>query len=176
MQLMNSSEAKGLLPFAEVAVQVETSPNGAGLLLTDVIHQQTFCPFQSKVGFHSIGKDWRNVSATDDDPFGSLWNKLLTKGALVIAFINLLHCLCNDCHLQQMSDDKLIWRYLHCYSLWSMRGATGLIGETFFKCLQYNSTRPYKSTSLVWSKLRILATTYKGCSLSRREVGSIRHN
>ena len=161
-QLMNCPEAEGLLPLAEVALEVNSSTDDGIILLNhDSDSSKVFCflplPIRSRLPFHvngffSIGKDRRNISATDDQSFGSLWNKSLARGALVKAFINLLYTLCKDCDLQKVSDTKVKQQYLrYYYSLWNMSGATGLISETLVS--EFKKTVPELTCPLIWSEV-----------------------
>ena len=154
--------AEGLLPLAEVAIKIDPSGNDLKILPnSDSDASKVFCflplPIQCKLPFHvngffSIGKDRRNVSATDDRTFGSLWNKSLAEGALVTAFVNLLQILCRECDLKDVSNSEMKVKFLHCYySLWNMNEASGLISTSFASA--FRKCAPNLTCQIVWSEI-----------------------
>ena len=160
--MIRKPEASGLLPLAEVGLQIDSSKECLKIMsCTDSNPSKVFCflplPIQSKLPFHvngffSVGKDRRNVAATDDKTFGSQWNKSLAEGALVSAFVHLLHSVCNECNLQTMSNSESKAKFLRSYyALWNVSGASGIIGTSFeaaFKKCASALTCP-----LIWSEI-----------------------
>ena len=172
IQLINSPEAEGLLPLAEIALKVDPSKDIWKCLPTyDLDKSKIFCflplPIKSKLPFHvngffSIGKDRRNILATDDKSFGSRWNESLAEGALYSAFLNLLQNLNKECHLHKILDTDVKQQYLHCYySLWTF-SVSGFIGETFVNA--FKKRVPELTCPLIWSEVS------GGCWLSPKEV------
>ena len=160
--IQQSHEAKGLLSLAEVAIKIDPSINQQVLMpIPDSKYGKVFCflplPITTSLPFHvngffSIGRDRRNISAADDETFGSLWNQSLAEGALVSAFINLLKSLCSKCDLTGVSDPEVKRKYLlSYYSLWKFSGAAGLISSSFTAA--FKKCVPTLKNSIVWSEI-----------------------
>ena len=155
-------EAKGLLPLAEVAIKLDSSsteqmwkPN------SDCKYGKVFCflplpitiplPFHVN-GFFSVGKDRRNISATDDESFGSLWNQALAEGPLVPSFIHLLSNLCSKCNLSVVTNPEIKEKYLcSYYALWKFSGASSLIGDKFI--VAFKDCIPKEEHPIIWSEI-----------------------
>ena len=160
--LQRHPEAVGLLPLAEVAIRLDPSKKDPTFNIPTTSYDmgKVFCflplPIESKLPFHvngffSIGKDRRNISATNDGTFGSLWNKSLAEGALVAAFITLLQSLTNKSNLQHLSNPDVKQEYLHCYYLlWKVKDAAGLIGDSF--AAAFKKCVPTIMHSILWSE------------------------
>ena len=166
--ICNQSEAEGLLNLAEVAVQIEPSKDILKIVAnSDSNPSKVFCflplPIKCKLPFHvngffSVGKDRRNVSATDDSTFGSLWNKSLAEGVLISAFIHLLECLCKEYESLPAPTPELKSKFLRkYYSLWKLDGASGLIDTTFETV--FKKCAPTLKCSIMWSEIN------RGCWL-----------
>ena len=136
-------DLEGLLPLAEVAIRLDPSKEDPSFNVPSSKCDlgKVFCflplPIKSGLPFHingffSIGKDRRNISATDDRTPESLWNESLAEGALVVAFITLLQSLTSESNLQCLSNPALMKQYLQSYYwLWRMKDAEGLVGSGF---------------------------------------------
>ena len=126
----------GLVPFGEVAVSIEVATGGS-LYIPKCVEGRIFCflplPIRSELQFHvsgffDIGKDRRSLSATDDETFGSQWNKALGQDALTQAFAQLLALLASRANPQEMKDPKFKEGFLKAYySLWNFKKADGLV-------------------------------------------------
>ena len=159
--LRHCSEASGLLPLAEVAIKVATGTNQkiSCIPISDFKCGKVFCflplPIKSCLPFHvngffSIGKSRRNVLATDDKSFGSLWNQSIAEGALVEAFVFLLTKLSTDCRDLNMCDSLIRQEYLSSYySLWKVSGASDLISRSFSAA--FNKVAPELEKRIIWS-------------------------
>ena len=155
-------EAKGLLPLAEVAIEIDQSTNERMWMpITSSKYGKVFCflplpitiplPFHVN-GFFSVGKDRRNISATDDESFGSLWNQALAEGPLVPAFIHLLSNLCSNCNLSAVTNPEIKEKYLcSYYALWKFSGASSLIGDKFITA--FKDCIPKEECPVIWSEI-----------------------
>ena len=155
-------EAKGLLPLAEVAVKIDPSiKEQMWIPITDSKYGKVFCflplpitislPFHVN-GFFSVGKDRRNISVTDDEAFGSLWNQALAEGPLVPAFIHLLSSLCGKCNLSVITNAEVKQEYLcSYYALWNFSGTSSLIGDKFTTA--FRDCVPKEEHPIVWSEI-----------------------
>ena len=161
-ELVNNPDSVGLLPLAEIALKV-TQPkegNWSCMPVHNTEASKFFCflplPIKSQLPFHvngffSIGKDRRNITATDDKSFGSQWNKSLAQGALFEAFSNLLVYISDKCDLRSVSSAVVKSLYLSdYYSLWNLN-ASGLIGETFVST--FKKQVPELGQPLLWSEI-----------------------
>ena len=159
--LADHPESAGLLPLAEIALKVDPSQQSWSCLpIQNSDAGKVFCflplPIKSKLPFHvngffSVGKDRRNVSATDDKSFGSSWNKSLAKGALYESFVKLLLYLSNKCDLKAVAGTRLKQQYLDIYySVWHLN-AKGLIGETFVSTFKERASE--LTCPLIWSEI-----------------------
>ena len=167
--MQSREEAVGLLPLAEVAIKLDPSgENFKFLPITGFNVNRVFCflplPIEIKLPFHvngffSVGKDRRNISATDDKTFGSQWNKSLAESSLVTAYLHLLHTLCSECDLNSVSSPEVKKNYLSkYYSLWNFGEGTGLIGGSFVAALR--RCIPTLNCPILWSEI------HGGCWLS----------
>ena len=161
-EIQSKPEAKGLLHLAEVALQIDLSKENLTILPnSDSNPSKVFCflplPIKCRLPFHvngffSIGKDRRNVTATDDKTFGSMWNKTLAEGALVTAFVHELECLRNECDRKLASNPELKAKFLcKYYSLWNMGSASGLIDASFVAA--FKQCVPELTCQLLWSEV-----------------------
>ena len=161
-EIQSKPEAKGLLHLAEVALQIESSKDNLTILPnSDSNPSKVFCflplPIKCRLPFHvngffSIGKDRRNVTATDDKTFGSTWNKTLAEGALVTAFVHELECLRNECDRKLSSSPELKAKFFcDYYSLWNMGSASGLIDGSFVAA--FKQRVPELTCQLLWSEV-----------------------
>ena len=161
-ELVGHPDSVGLLPLAEVALQVDQSKECWSCVpIQNRDHDsKLFCflplPIKSQLPFHvngffSIGKDRRNITATDDKSFGSRWNKSLAQGALFEAFNNLLVYISGNCDLRNAASTVVKNLYLSdYYSLWNLK-ASGLIGETLVST--FKGQVPQLTQPLVWSEI-----------------------
>ena len=138
----DNSEVKGLLPFAEVAIKIDSSiDEQVWKPVTDCDYGRFFCflPLQSKLplpfhmnGYFSIGSDRITILEKNDKSFGSLWNQSIVEGPLVEAIIHLFTSLSNQCKLSIIADPVIKHDYLHSYyALWNFGRVLGLIGGKF---------------------------------------------
>ena len=154
-------EAKGLLPLAEVAIEIDLSiSEQIWMPITNLKYSKVFCflplpitislPFHVN-GFFSVGKDRRNIFVTDDRSFGSQWNQALAEGPLVTAFIHLLSSLCCKCNLSVVTNSEIKQKYLNSYyALWNFSGASSLIGEKF--TIAFQDCVPKEKCPIIWSE------------------------
>ena len=162
--MMSRSEAKGLLPLAEIAQRMEKSRDYENMNLPALSKYEiskAFCflplPIVSPLPFHIngffiISKDRRNIMSTDDATFGSLWNKSLAEGALVQALICLLSALTKLSDIPASSVGSK-WLYLkHYYSLWELSSADGPIGRSFREAFKKHIT--LVTLPIIWSEIR----------------------
>ena len=161
-ELVNNPDSVGLLPLAEIALKVNQPKEGnwSCMPVHNTEASKFFCflplPIKSQLPFHvngffSIGKDRRNITATDDKSFGSQWNKSLAQGALFEAFSNLLVYISDKCDLRSVSSAVVKSLYLSdYYSLWNLN-ASGLIGETFVST--FKKQVPELGQPLLWSEI-----------------------
>ena len=171
--LQHRPEAKGLLPLAEVAIKLDpssteqmwkpSSDSKYGKLCCFLPLPMTIpLPFHVN-GFFSVGKDRRNISATDDESFGSLWNRALAEGPLVTAFINLLSALCSKCDLSVVVDAELKQNHLQSYyALWNFGTGSDLICAKFTP--SFKDRVSSHTSKIIWSEVK------GGCWLSPTKI------
>ena len=153
--LPTSLKNSGLVPFAEVAIQVEKKQSH---LIPKPLKGYAFCflplPIKTGLPFHvngffDVNHDRSGITSTDDERFGRDWNESLCKGALTQAFIVALSLLAKEMNLKIMSEEEkrdLLETY---YKLFDLSGKKNLIGEALSESVAQNL--PTSECELIWS-------------------------
>ena len=153
--LPTSLKNSGLVPFAEVAIQVGKKQSH---LIPKPLKGYAFCflplPIKTGLPFHvngffDVNHDRSGIRSTDDERFGRDWNESLCKGALTQAFIVALSLLAKEMNLKIMSEDEkrdLLETY---YKFFDLSGKKNLIGEALSE--SFAQDLPTSECELIWS-------------------------
>ena len=153
--LPTSLKNSGLVPFAEVAIQVEKKQSH---LIPKPLKGYAFCflplPIKTGLPFHvngffDVNHDRSGITSTDDERFGRDWNESLCKGALTQAFIVAISLLAKEMNLKIMSEEEKRDLLEIYYKFFDLSGKKNLIGETLFESVAQNL--PTSEYELIWS-------------------------
>ena len=153
--LPTSLKNKGLVPFAEVAIQVEKKQSH---LIPKPLEGYAFCflplPIKTGLPFHvngffDVNHDRSGIRSTDDERFGRVWNESLCKGALTQAFIVALSLLAKEMNLEIMSEEEKREHLDSYYKFFDLSGKKNLIGEALSESVAQDL--PTSECELIWS-------------------------
>ena len=153
--LPTSLKNSGLVPFAEVAIQVEKKQSH---LIPKPLEGYAFCflplPIKTGLPFHvngffDVNHDRSGIRSTDDERFGRDWNESLCKGALTQAFIVALSLLAKEMNLEIMSKDEKRDHLESYYKFFDLSGKKNLIGEALSESVARNLST--SECELIWS-------------------------
>ena len=156
-----SGKEHGLVPFAEVAIQVEETQSGT--LSPKPLNGCAFCflplPIQTGLPFHvngffDVSRDRSSLKATDDGRAGKRWNQYLCEGVLIQAFIHSLSIITRKSpmtHRSLSEEDKEDYLKTY-YSMFHLVDGKGLVGETLPSFVK--KTLPEIKYGLIWSDVR----------------------
>ena len=157
-----SGKEHGLVPFAEVAIQVEETQSG--ILSPKPLNGGAFCflplPIQTGLPFHvngffDVSRDRSSLKATDDGRAGKRWNQYLCEGVLTQAFIHSLSILTRKSpmtHSSLSKEDKKDYLKTY-YSMFRLVDGKGLVGETLPSFVKKTLPEIIKY-GLIWSDVR----------------------
>ena len=153
----DSNKKRGLVPFAEIAIQVEEMQYCS--LFPKAISGRAFCflPLPQKTqlpfhvsGFFDVSQDRSGLKSTDDDRFGKQWNECLCKGALTHAFIMGVSHIAAKLSINKLPNEEEKKKYLNTYySILDVAQGRGLIGESLSTSVK--EKLPESKYGLIWS-------------------------
>ena len=155
-KLLNTKlKERGLVPFAEVAIQVEKNQSH---LIPKPLKGYAFCflplPIKTGLPFHvngffDVNHDRSDIRSTDDERFGRDWNESLCRGALTQAFIAGMSSLAKGLNMKILSKQHKRDCLESYYNIFDLSGKKNLIGETLFESVEQNL--PASECELIWS-------------------------
>ena len=156
--LLSSSDARGLVPFTEIALPVNHKANADRRPVK--VDGKVFCflplPISTGLGFHvngffNVSSDRRSVTLTDDDSFGTRWNRLLAEHMLSQVYINVLQEL--SCELSSYNETDKSGFLESYYKLWSFESCVlHSIGPCFIQAVK--ASLPESNKELLWSEVK----------------------
>ena len=155
--LLSSSDARGLVPFTEIALPVNDKTNADRR--PEKVDGKIFCflplPISTGLGFHvngffNVSSDRRSVTLTDDNSFGTRWNRLLAEHMLSQVYISVLLEL--SCELSSYNETDKSGFLESYYKLWSFESCVpNSIGPCFIQAIK--SALPKSNVKLLWSEI-----------------------
>ena len=156
--LLSSSDARGLVPFTEIALPVNDKTNADRRPVK--VNGKVFCflplPISTGLGFHvngffNVSSDRRSVTLTDDDSFGTQWNRLLAEHVLSQVYISVLQEL--SCELSSCNETDKSGFLESYYKLWSFESCVpNSIGPCFIQAVK--TSLPESRKKLLWSEVK----------------------
>ena len=152
----DSNKKHGLVPFAEIAIQIEELQHCS--LFPKAISGRAFCflPLPQKTrlpfhvsGFFDVSQDRSGLKSTDDGRFGKQWNECLCKGALTHAFIMGVSHIAAELSINKIPDEEKKTYLDTYYKILDVAQGKGLIGETLSASVKKDL--PESKCELIWS-------------------------